>query len=181
MAEKATQEVWQNMSKGRVSVLKFDRNGDTRHELIRGGQKFNITTEERLLNMDRAANDELDVFKNGFLTPVRLLEDSDDYTEIAANPNLLGESELEAMFDLHWKQFKASVEDITNMLTLNRLLEMAESDDINVTVKQHQVIKDQITSVSPIATAVESTVEQVGHIRGDRGETSSGDKGVTPR
>lgn len=179
MANNQTQEVWQNMSKGRVSVLKFDRNGDTRHELIRGGQKFNITTEERLLNMDRAANDELDVFKNGFLTPVRLLEDSDDYTEIAANPNLLGESELEAMFDLHWKQFQAKVEEISNVLTLERLLELAESDDINVTVKQHQTLKARLAELSPIAQAVESTVEQVGHVRGERGPSEG--KASTPR
>ena len=179
MSNKQTQEVWQNMSKGRVSVLKLDRNGDTRHELIRGGQKFNITSEERQLNMDRAASDELDVFKNGFLTPVRLLEDSDDYTEIAANPNLLGESELEAMFDLHWKQFQAKVEDISNMLTLQRLLEIAESDDVNVTVKQHQTIKSRIAEISPIAQEIESTVEQVGHVRGDRGPSEG--RSVTPR
>ncbi len=170
-------ETWQNVGRGRVVVLKFDRNGDVRHEMVRGGQKFTITSEERLLNMDRAAKEELDVFKNGFLTPVRLLDDAEDYQEIASNPNLLSEAELTEMFNLQWKAFEFKVNNISNSLTLERLAELAESEDVNVTHKQFQVIKARLAEVLPASRAVEATVEQIGHVRGGEGDS----KGVTPQ
>lgn len=170
-------ETWENVGKGRVQVMKHDKRGGIRYELIRGGQKFTLTSEERQMNMDRAANDDLDVFKNGFLTPVRLLDDAEDYIEIASNPNLIGESDLRDMFGLQWKAFEAKVNDISNVLTLSRLAELAGEDGINVSVKQMQVINDRIAEVSPVSVS-EATVEQIGHIRGER---ESAAKGVTPR
>ena len=168
-------ETWQNVSNGRVVVMKFDRGGDIRHEMIRGGQKFTITPEERLLNMDRAASDQLDVFKNGFLSPVRLIDDVEDYQEIASNPNLLGESELREMFDLHWKTFESKLNGITNVTTVNRLFELADQDDVNCSMKQFQAVKARLNELAPELQATDATVEQVGHIRGEREV-----KGVTP-
>jgi len=67
-------ESWRNATKGLHGVLKFDRFGNEVHEQVRPGQTVQLSTDERLLNMDRAADDSLDVFKNGTLVPVRLIE-----------------------------------------------------------------------------------------------------------
>lgn len=143
-------EVWENSTKGRIGVLKFDRRGDLRNELIRPGAKVHLTPDERQINQERAADNSLDVFQNGFLVPVRLLDGTEDAKEIASNPNLMSESDLRALFGKQWKAFGAQVAQISNQITLQRLLALADEDDVNATVKQVAIIRDRLAEVSGV-------------------------------
>lgn len=150
-------ETWQNSTKGRIGVLKFDHRGDLRNELVRGGMNVHLSPAERQINQEKAASAALDIFSNGHLTPVRLLEGTEDAQEIASNPNLMGESDLRGLFKAHWKTFDTRVKEITNTITLNRLLALSEDDSVNATVKQVATIKAQIASLSEDSDVAEDT------------------------
>lgn len=142
-------ETWKNITKGRVGFLKYDRFGEIARDQVGPSKVFDISPEERVMNSDRAANKDLDIFNNGWLVPVRLLEDNDLSKEVASNPNLMSESDLRGLFSLQWRAFEKKVDSIDNLIILKRLQNLAEEDDsINVTVKQSKVIDDRIEALT---------------------------------
>lgn len=149
-------EVWQNMGQGRVVLKKFDSRGRVTHEIISGGKTVHLTPEERVLNQEEAASEELDFFKNGFLAPVRLLDES-DLAETADNPNIMSEEDIRTLFRTksNWKKFDETVQGVSNVILLDRMLKMAEAED--ATVRQVRKIHERISEISPNSvTDVES-------------------------
>jgi hypothetical protein len=128
------------------------------HELVHGGGAFTLSKEERLLNMDRAANADLDVFRNGTLVPVRLIDGDEEAAEIASNPNLLTEDDMKLLFKAHWKTFENKVQEISNPLTLQRMLELAEDEEMGATIKQQKTVKARLDEVSPQAFVERKTM-----------------------
>lgn len=173
MGNDAKRETWRNVTKGLHGVLKHDRFGNEKHEQVRPGQTVQLTVEERMLNMDRAADEKLDVFRNGTFVPVRLIDDAEDAAEIASNPNLKGENDLKDMLSLHWKKFGSAVEEISNVGTLIRLREIATEED--ATMRQFKVIENRILAVEP--SHVFDNVDDVQTF----GESKPGTSAVTPR
>lgn len=158
----AGKETWKNATLGRVAVAKIDRRGDIDHELVSGGGKILLTTDERIMNQEMAANDELDVFKNGTMVPVRLLDTTEDAAEIASNPNLKSEEDLRNMFKLQWKKFETECATLSNLTTLLRLKEIAQEGD--ATVRQVNVIEARIAEVDPNAVVVDTTIQNYGSV-----------------
>lgn len=150
-------ETWRNATKGRVAVLKHNGRGVLDHELVSGGKTVLLTQAERIINQDMAATEELDVFKNGTMVPVRLLDTTEDAKEIASNPNLKSEQDLRDMFKLQWKKFETEVAEISNLTTLLRLKEIAQEGD--ATVRQVNVIESRIADVDPNASVIDTTVQ----------------------
>jgi hypothetical protein len=145
--EKAQNEIWMNPTAGTVFVVKMDHRGElTRHEQVNSGRKFNITTEERRLNMERAADESLCVFRNGTLQPVRLIGEDEESRELASNPNAMSESDMKALLSGHFKTFEAKLGQVNNGATLDRLLAVAYDQD--VTIKRVQAIQARISQVS---------------------------------
>lgn len=140
-------ETWRNSSKSRRGVVKFDQFGNIVHELVAPGRSVVLTRAERQMNQERAANDSLDIFQNGAMVPVKLI-DPDDEKEFAENPNILTEEGIKDLFKLHWKQFEKAVNEITNPYALERLQEIAGTDD-SVTVKKVQIIEARIAELNP--------------------------------
>lgn len=163
--EKPKLETWQSGVKGIVAVKKFDRRGELKDEVIRAGQKFTITTEERIFNQDRAANPDLDDFRNGRLIPVRLLDGTEDAKEIASNPNLIGEGEMADLLKGHFKTLESKLKSISNTVALQRFLAVAEQND--ATIKQVAAIRERIEEVNPV-TVVERESRPVGRIEPGR-------------
>ena len=165
-------ETWKNASKGKRHVLKYDPKGNLTHEIVKPGGNVQLTTEEREINTDKAANDKLCIFKNGSMVPVILLDDN-DLAEWSNSPNHMSDSDLKALFELQWKAFDQKIEEISNEYALARLLELAETED--VTVRQHKKIKERMQDISdvPVFEADRTVVEpERGHM---------GIKPVTPR
>lgn len=136
-------EIWQNVSRGTVVVQKFDRRGEIQHELVPGGNKTSLTRDERLFNMEHAANETLDNFRNGSLVPVRLV-DAEDAAVISQNPNLLAEDDLRKMVKTK-RGFADKVSEISNYTTLARLKQIAVEED--ATIKQVQAIDQRMQAV----------------------------------
>lgn len=145
--EKAQNEVWINPTAGTVFLKKMDHRGElTRWEQINSGRRFNITTEERRLNMESAADESLCVFRNGILQPVRLIGEDEESRELAANPNAMSESDMKTVLSGHYKTFEAKLAQINNVATLERMLAVAYDQD--VTIRRVERIRERVSEVN---------------------------------
>jgi hypothetical protein len=152
-------ESWRNATLGTHFISRLDHRGEmVRVEQIGPGRTFHLTPEERRINSERTASEDLDVFRNGFFEPVRLLDDSEEARELASNPNVMSESDMRALVKVHPKTFDARLQAITNGMTLERLAAIALDED--VTVKRMRMIQGRLAEVSPsLAVTVQSTVD----------------------
>lgn len=123
-------ETWTNPGKGLVYILQFDAKNKLVSKGVRPGHKVTLTVEERQQNQDRAASPDRDLFTNGSLVPLRLVETAADYAEIASNPNLLGESDMRKLFKLKAStEFKDKLDEIDNPILIARMLEIANEEE----------------------------------------------------
>ena len=141
-------EHWKNATKSTAYVLKFDRFQNVISEVVNGGRTVTLTKEEREMNQERAANNSLDIFANGMLTPVRLV-DPEDEKSFASNPNLLGEEELREMLKLSRAAFQKKIDAISTVYPLLRLQQLAEEEDAKVTTGVAQALAEKIASLRP--------------------------------
>lgn len=163
-------ETWQNATRGLVVLKKYNQRGDLGDEVVTAGRSIHITPTERRINQEMAANEDLDMFKNGTLAPLRIIDTEEDAKEIASNPNILSESEMKELFAGHWKAFDTRVNQIKNPQTLERMLEVAS--ELDAKVRQVETIKERLAEVSPSKTTVIQAASEDGH--------SSVPRAVTP-
>lgn len=134
----ADKETWTNMGRGSVYILTFDHTGKLRSTPVRPGAKVTVSTEERQINQERAFTADVDSFKNGTFVPVILADSVEDFHEIASNPNHLSEDDMRDMFKLKAADFKKKLVDITNVIAIERMHEMAESETAGTSVSMAQ-------------------------------------------
>lgn len=152
-------ETWKNVSLAKHGVVRVDPYGKLAHELVSSGKTVMLSRDDRLYYQRQAASDTLDIFQNGAMVPVRLVDET-DIKEFAENPNLMGEQELTDLFKLQWKRFEARLNEITNLYALERMREFAaESDD--VTVKKAQLVTDRIAIVKENSSHTTSILEGI--------------------
>lgn len=133
-------ETWRNVSAGQASVLKYDRQGQLDHEVVQPGKTVQLTPDERLTNEERYTSEDVDMFKNGVMVPVKLIDGTEDAAEIASNPNNKSEDDLRALYGIKsLARFTEEVESISNTSALQRLVEVAEEAD--ATVRQVKVVQ----------------------------------------
>ena len=87
MSEVVKKETWKNATLGSIGILKLDVRGIEQGTVVRAGKTVSLTVDERRLNQDHAASKAKDLFSNGALTPIRLIDDeqmteSAEYKEI---------------------------------------------------------------------------------------------------
>lgn len=140
------QEVWKNATKSQIVLLRNGGPGGApRHEMITGERTFSISPDERRMNQNMAANPELDVFCNGMLQPVQLLEETEP--EMTENPNHIPDDQLPRFFKLHYRTFDKRVQEISNPIVLQRLIEIGPDQD--ATVRQIELVQTRLREVSP--------------------------------
>lgn len=142
-------ETWKNSTKGRVVVQRLSALGERRHDMIGAGRMFHLTPRERRVNQELAANSDMDVFMNGTLQPVRLIEDDPDSQAVTGNPNHLNESEAEALFKTQYKVFATRLASISNPSALEYLLSLTQREEIHATVRQVERITARLSEVNP--------------------------------
>jgi len=142
-------ETWENIGSARHVIRKFSAKGDLVEELITGGRRFHVSTRERHLNSEMAADSTLDPFSNGMFSPVRLLETTEDAAEIASNPNLMGEEEMATILRGRIDTFRKRLAKIDNPVVLNRLIQVATDND--APVSKVEAIKGRLVEVQPPA------------------------------
>jgi light-regulated signal transduction histidine kinase (bacteriophytochrome) len=140
-------ETWSNIGKGDVFILTYDHKGALRSVPIRAGQSLTISVEERQLNQDRAASADMDIFSNGRLAPMRLVDSADDYEEIASNPNHLTETDMLDILKTKGKTFSQKLDDITNVIALERMHELASDESLNVSMAQFRALESRLAEV----------------------------------
>lgn len=140
-------EVWRNAALGTVVLKKFSELGVLIEVRVNGGGKVQLTPHERRINEEATAHPSLDVFLNGMLTPVKLIDSDVDTATLQANPEAMSETGMKALFHSQIKTFGTRVGEISNVITLRRLLEVAE--EVDASLRQVKVINDRIAEVTP--------------------------------
>jgi hypothetical protein len=143
-------EIWQNPTLGTKYVKMYDHENRLVNVAIRSGKRQAITPKERQINQDLAATPELDMFNNGGLVPVTLVESAADYDQIKGNPNHVGESDIKEMFKLDAPEMSDKLSGITNVATLKRIAEIAAETSTNATTNQIRAVSDRIAEVKPV-------------------------------
>jgi len=149
MAATDIYEVWMNPNAGLVYIDKTDQNGKVQSTCILPGQKFNITPDDRRNNTERAWKPEADLFSNGTLSQVKLLDTEADYADLTENPNIIGESEIKDLFNLKAVEFKKRIAGITNDRVLTRIKEYSEDEKAEATVAQQKAVKARLEELIP--------------------------------
>lgn len=148
---KAHQETWRNATAGTVFLVRLDHRGEmTLNEQVNAGRVIHLTPEERRINMEKAADETQDPFRNGILTPVRLIDTEEDARELAANPNSMSETDMRALFKAP-RTFAGKIAAINNLTSLERLLALAH--DADATIKTVEHIQSRIREVTNASAA----------------------------
>ena len=147
-------ETWENIGKGDIFVLTFDHTGRLKSVPVRAGSKITMSIEERQLNQERAFSPDVDMFTNGRLSPIRLVDTADDYEEIANNPNHISESDMVDILKLKGKAFNERIGEITNAVALERMFELASDESANVSMTQFRSLEKRLADVRGDVTEI---------------------------
>ena len=145
-------EVWTNPNECTVWVEVDNpyQPGMTMAKEIGPRENIQLSVRERRANQFIAARKEQDLFTNGTLAPVKLVDSADDFSELANEPNVKSETELKNLFKLSAAQFKKALAEINNLRVLERIQEIAEDDKTNTTLAQSKAIIASIEDMKPV-------------------------------
>lgn len=154
-------ETWKNPNEGRVWINRIDHRGElSKDEIIGPGKVFHMSALERRLNQEMASDPDLDIFTNGTLSPVRLIEGSADAEAFKSNPNLMTEGDMKDLFKpAKTEAAKAEATDafttrltaIKNPATLDRLLSLARTED--APLSRVEAIENRIREIAGVQSA----------------------------
>lgn len=153
-------ETWKSGVPGIVAINRLGEYGRVRVELIKGGRTFTITPGERRMNQNQCADTAMDVFTNGTLQPVDLLDDEPDTPALRQNPNIVTDQDIERVFRLKGEMFAERLEQITNPAALERLAELARDPRLRATVQQYEMVKARQRALSDGAVTVSESVRE---------------------
>lgn len=169
-------ETWLNVTKGRVVLRRVGSLGQIRQEMVGSGKTVHLTPQERRMNQEVAANEDLDFFLNGTLQPVNLQE-SEDTAMFLDNPNLLGDDEqIRRLFKANIDVFAERLSIIKNSSALERLKDLAYQDETGATVAQARMIDARLAQVAPTIDNLHPDSPDANQVNGDRRI-----KAVTPK
>jgi len=154
-------EVWRSAINGGIYLRRYDRNGSFVFESVLAGRTIHITPDERRVNQEMSSSPDADPFMNGFLVPVRLLEDDKDAEVLALNPNSMSEDEMRLLLSdrRSLKNLTKAVSAVVNPMTMQRFLAVAQEPDVDATVRQMSVLQERLAEVTD--SSVYSEVETV--------------------
>lgn len=170
-------ETWENASMSQLFIQKFNSKGDIIHEMIGGRRKVHVSPVERRMNQEIAASNDLDMFANGTLVPVHLIDSEEDSEVLQANVNAMSETAMKAVFRSQIKTFTAKIDEIANPIALRRLMEIAK--EIDASIRQVEVIQARLAELSPDIT--ETTIMGSGSSVGTRAPDTERSRAVTPK
>jgi hypothetical protein len=149
-------EIWKNATQGVVVLAKVDpMTGRQTWESVNGGREFGITIDERRYNQGRVYDASVDVFTNGTLKPVKLIDTAEDAKELASNPNHMSEDDMRKLATGPRKALDAQLEKISSISTLNTLKDLALEQDAPNSVLAS--ISERIDGLTPARISAEVT------------------------
>lgn len=123
-------ELWKNTASGMRWYVAFDLQGRQATKTVQGGRTFTLSTFERQINQEQAADPEQDLFRNGTFVLAKPSDETDE-AEIFS-PNALTDAEVESIVqDVVHGDLKIGevIEDIDSGVTLHRLWEALVLED----------------------------------------------------
>lgn len=142
-------ELWENASQAIIVLKKVDNLGRVTEEKVVGGRNVQLTPGERRHNQELCATVAQDVFSNGTMRPVRLIDDEPDSIELKANVNAMSDDEMRRLFAVPLRAFTTRVNEISNPIALQHLLSLAQEESIEATVKKVEAITARLDVVRP--------------------------------
>lgn len=134
-------ETWRNTLAGKVVINRVGEYGRRIADIVHGGRTFQITPQERRMNQSAAASADQDLFTNGTLAPVTLIDGEPDTEFLRTNPNALSEEDLPKLFQLTIAEFTDRIGKITASTPIGRLIELARDPSYNATLAQYEALK----------------------------------------
>lgn len=165
-------ETWRNATQGRLVVKQHNTMGQLEDVIVGSQRVVQITPTDRRINQEQSAGPTQDMFQNGFLAPVRLLDGEFDTAKLSENPNVITEEEMASLFEADFTVFCARLETITLPITLQRMLRIAGEID-TTQVRQVSAIKARIEKLVPTTY---TEIEQI-----SAGSEPSVGRAVSPR
>lgn len=143
-------EAWQNTSRGSVYVKKYGARGEETTVRVLGGQVVTLSPEERRLTTMAIPpkNKHLNVFENGVLVPLQLVDSAEDYEEIASNPNLLGDSDIREALRQKTPTLKKTLAEISNVNLVRRFQELAAEEEDKMTMPKIRAIEARLEELT---------------------------------
>lgn len=143
-------EAWQNTSRGSVYVKKYGARGEETTVRVLGGQVVTLSPEERKLTTMAIPpkNKHLNVFENGVLIPLQLVDSAEDYEEIASNPNLLGDSDIREALREKTPTLKKTLAEISNVNLVRRFQELAAEEEDKMTMPKIRAIEARLEELT---------------------------------
>lgn len=161
-----SKETWQNVTRGSVGLLKLDSRGVEKGVVVPAGGKISLTVEERRMNQDRAATKPQDLFGNGTLAPIRLIDDpelGEEYAQIKDNPNFISETEMKQLFSKRIDTFKRELAKIDNPAVVQRIKDIAVEADAKAS--QTAAIEERLREFNPQVVEVEQVAPPARQMR----------------
>jgi hypothetical protein len=149
VSEETERETWTNPGRGTVYIFALDVTGKQVQKKILPGERISITPQERRMNQEVAVRTTLDFFTNGTLAPVTLAETAADYEMLRESPHVMSDSDIKELFSSSASAFKKRIAEISNLLLLERIAEVAQNEGIKATVAQNNAITARMDEVRP--------------------------------
>src|SRR5690606_10270809 len=143
-------EAWQNTSRGSVYVKKYGARGEETTVRVLGGRVVTLSPEERRLTTMAIPpkNKHLNVFENGVLVPWQLVDSTEEYEEIASNPNLLGDSDIREALREKTPTLKKILAEISNVNLVRRFQELAAEEEDKMTMPKIRAIEARLEELT---------------------------------
>lgn len=161
-------EQWRSVTKSVCIVKRIGEFGKVFSERIPPDKVFHILPSERRMNQHECRVKGGDVFTNGMLMPVFLVEGEEDNDELLANPNLVQSDDTDRIFKLNGSAFKARLAEISSVATLRVLLEQAELPRMKATVTQLRAIQSRLGELDTEVLHIKPSVNEA-LLRGEQG------------
>lgn len=150
-------EEWESVSPASQWVIKTDMRGDEAPEEVQQGDRFYITTRDRMLTQHKVKDKRNDPFTNGAFRPQIVPED----VTVETNPNAMSDSDILSVFkssDLAWSEWMRVID---SPATLQRMVHLAdESPEAEVSHKRYQHMVERFKETHP-KTSLRSSDEEL--------------------
>lgn len=143
-ADRTFIEEWECIATQSYTVMKFDYQGATKHQLIQGRRKFTISTAERKITEERILDVKDNPFRNGDFRPI-IVPDS---VSIETNPNALSDEEITSILvssEFAWQQW---MDVIDSPSTLARMADLANNVE-GLTLSRFKEIERRLLDSRP--------------------------------
>lgn len=120
-------EVWRNEVRHNVGIRRVDAIKGMRVELVAPKRTVTITAEDRRLTENSVPKAENNPFRNGWLYCTSIAETAEDVESIRSDPNMISQSEIEAMFEGNNQHMVKKLAAVTSPVALARILDYANT------------------------------------------------------